>query len=267
MSDDYRVRASSWGSLFDCAHKWEWEHLLGHKRPAGVRALLGTSLHKSTAVFDASRMDGTGLLPDDAADALVDTLRNPQFDVDYRQDDLTVDQAERIGLPLHARYCTSVSPRFEFTSVEMALDPMSINCGGGVNVVLTGTMDRGRSARTTTGTIIPDIKSGSRVISNGVASIKGRSAQLGVYELLYEHKTHERTVGAQVIALSTGGTGDVKVSEVFDARRVMVGVGDSPGLIEFAADMFRTGLFPPNPSSTLCSKRYCARWSTCIFHE
>lgn len=264
---DYRVRASSWGSLFDCAYAWEWTHLLGHKRPAGVRALLGTALHKSTAVYDAGRMFGNGVTPVDAADALVDTLRHPEFDVDYRQDDLTVDQAERIGLPVHANYCMTISPRFEFTSVEMALDPMTIDCGGDIHVTLTGTMDRGRSARTSAGTIIPDIKSGARVITNGAAATKGRSPQLGTYELLYQHKTKEQTAGAQVIALSTTGNGAVAASPVFDARRVMVGDSENPGLIEIAAQMFRTGLFPPNPSSVLCSKKFCGRWDHCLFHE
>jgi hypothetical protein len=56
-------------------------------------------------------------------------------------------------------------------------------------------------------------------------------------------------------------------SPVFDAKAVMLGTETQPGLIQFAADMFRSGLFPPNPSSMLCSSKYCARWDTCIFHE
>ena len=34
------VRASSWGALFDFAHKWEGEHLQGMRKPAGLRAQL-----------------------------------------------------------------------------------------------------------------------------------------------------------------------------------------------------------------------------------
>ena len=57
------------------------------------------------------------------------------------------------------------------------------------------------------------------------------------------------------------------MSPVFDARKVMVGTSSEKGLIEYAAEMFRSGLFPPKPQSRMCSKKYCARWDHCNFHE
>lgn len=262
------VRASSWGSLFDCAHKWEGEHLLGMRMPAGLRAQLGTAIHASTATFDAGRLPGGARVTvDDAAGVFVDTLTKPERDVDYTKDDLTVRDAERIGLTLHSMYCLDVSPQFEFQSVEAKLAPVDIDCGGGVIVRLTGTMDRARVATTPAGAVIPDIKSGARVIEKGEVKTKGRSAQLGTYQLMHEQEHQAPTAGGQVIALQTTAKPATGVSPVFDAKRVMLGTEDKPGLIEFAADMFRTGLFPPNPQSLLCSPKYCARWSSCIFHE
>lgn len=261
------VRASSWGALFDCAHKWEGEHLLGMRKPGGLRAQLGTAIHASTAAFDQGRIDGGLVSVNDAAGVFVDTLRNPNREIDFSQDELTINEAERIGLLLHTKYCLDLSPQFNFRSVEMTLEPLNIDCGGNLIVRLTGTMDRARVAETSDGAVIPDIKSGARVIENGAAVIKGRSAQLGTYQLMFENTVNERTAGAQVLALQTSGKPAVAASKVFDARRVMVGTDDQPGLIEFAADMFRTGLFPPNPQSILCSPKYCARWSTCNFHE
>lgn len=261
------VRASSWGSLFDCAHKWEGEHILGMRKPAGLRAHLGTSIHASTAVFDQARVDGQPVSADEAAGVFVETLRHPERDIDYTQDQLTIPEAERIGLQLHTQYCLDLSPRFIYSSVEAKLQPLDIDCGGGVVVRLTGSMDRARVATTPRGAVIPDIKTGSRVIEQGAVKIKGRSAQLGTYQLMYERDRNELTVGAQVIALQTSSKPQVDASPVFDAKRVMVGTETQPGLIEFAADMFRTGLFPPNPQSLLCSPKYCARWSSCNFHE
>lgn len=263
------VRASSWGRLFDCAYAWEGEQLLGMQKPAGLRAHLGTSLHKSTATYDSSRLPGGARLSiDDAAAVFVDTLLSPDRDVDYSKDELTVTDAMRIGLNLHSEYCGLVSPAFEFLSVEATLQPFDIDCGGGVIVRLTGTMDRARVAATPAGPIVPDIKSGARQISErGAVIIKGRSAQLGTYQLMLENETREPTAGAQVIALHTGSKPRVGVSPVFDAKRVMLGTADTPGLIEHAASMLRTGLFPPNPQSMLCSEKYCARWDKCIFHD
>jgi len=105
------------------------------------------------------------------------------------------------------------------------------------------------------------------VIVDGVAQTKGRSAQVGTYQLMYEHTEGVPTVGGQILALATKGRAEVAVSPIWDAKRVMVGDDDRPGLIRIAAGMFRSGLFPPNPSSHLCSPKYCARWSTCHFHE
>lgn len=264
----YTVRASSWGSLFDCAYRWEAEHLLKIRKPAGLRALLGTSVHAGTAAYDQARIDGTGLTVDDAAAVLVDTLHHPDYEVDYHQDDgLNVRDAERIGLALHVRYCTEISPQFDYLEVETRLDPMEIDCGGGIRIRLTGSMDRARVASHGAGVVIPDVKTGARVVSRGVAQMKGRSAQTGTYQLMYEQTRGIRTDGAQIIALSTAGRNEVAVSPVFDARRVMVGTDDAPGLIQHAAEMFRTGLFPPNPQSPICSPKYCGRWATCIYHE
>ncbi|MGA4275620.1 PD-(D/E)XK nuclease family protein [Ralstonia nicotianae] len=261
------VRASSWGSLFDCAHAWEGVHILGMRKPAGLRAALGTAVHASTAANDQARLDGNPLRPDETADVMVDTLRHPEQEVDYSADDLTVDEAERIGLALHARYCTEIAPRFEYTAVEMKLDPFQIDCGGNIIVRLTGSMDRARVARTEGGIAIPDIKTGSRIVEKGTVNLRGKAAQLGTYQMLYENTAGERTIGGQIIALPTSGKAQPMVSPLFDARRVMVGTEDQPGLIEYAAEMFRAGLFPPNPQSILCSPKYCARWKTCMFHE
>jgi hypothetical protein len=262
-----RIRASSFGKFFDCAYSWEGEHLLGMRKPAGLRALLGTSVHAGTAAFDSARLSGGEITPDDAAGAFVDTLHHPEYDVDFSNDNITFKEAERIGLVLTTRYCTEIAPLYTYTAVEMTLDPLEIDCGGGTTITLTGTMDRARVASTVDGTIIPDVKTGARVVTNGEANIKSRSAQTGTYQLMYEQTTREHTAGAQIIALGTTSKTPVAVSPIFDARRVLVGTDTAPGLIQLAADMFRAGLFPPNPQSYLCSKQYCSRWNTCIYHE
>lgn len=263
------VRASSWGSLFDCAHRWEADHLLKIRKPSGLRTQLGTAIHASTAAFDAARLAEQEITPDAAADVFIDKLHHPEYDVDYSQDDLTVKEAEKIGLTLHTKYCTEISPKMNYLSVEMPLQPMEIDCGGGVAIRLTGTMDRARVVKADDGKVINDLKTGRRLIASakGEVSIKGRAAQLGTYQIMSEATDGEPTVGAQITALQTTNAGLVGVSKVFDAKRVMLGTDSEKGLIEYAALMFRAGLFPPNPQSTLCDKKYCARWNTCIYHE
>ncbi len=263
-----KVRASSWGKLFDCAYAWEGTHLLGMNKPSGLRAVLGTSLHASTAVFDTQRMaGGLGISVDDAAGVFVDHLRRPKGETDLRDEKLTVNEAERIGLTLHTKYCLDVSPRYDFAAVELETKPLDIDCGNGVVITLTGTLDRSRLVTGTDGVRIADLKSGARAVEKGVANIKGHAPQIGTYELLYEHSTGVPITGAaEIIGLKTSGKPEIRIGEITGAKARMVGTAETPGYIELASRMFRAGLFPPNPQSQLCAEKYCARWNRCTYH-
>lgn len=265
---EYKVRASSWGSLFDCAYKWEGEHLLGMRMPSSPRAQLGTAIHASTAVFDTGRIDGSPVSVYDSAAVAVEEIWTPSRDVDWSCDDLTQKEAEAIALRLHTMYCTDVSPQFDFAYVEMETVPFPIDCGDDVTIILTGTLDRSRIKKTTNGHGIQDLKTGGAAVQNGVAKISGHKPQIGTYELLYEHTTGKPiTENAEIIGLKTKGTPEIATGEIVGARTLMVGTDEYPGLIEFAADMFRAGLFPPNTKSMLCNPKYCARWTKCPYHD
>ena len=268
------VRASSWAGLFDCAYKWEAIHLLKMRNVVGLRAALGTAIHAGTAAFDQSRLEGSGVSADDAASVMVDKLRDPENEYDPKRDDLTVADAERVGISLLTKYCLEISPRYQFVAVEMETKPLDIDCGGGVVVRLTGTMDRARIRRAERGVGIADIKSGSSAVQKDAsgnlrAVTKGHGPQVGTYELLYEHTTGEPiTDDAEVIGLKTKGTPQIATAPIRNAKRVMVGTDEGqPGLIQFAAEMFRSGRFYPNPKSLLCSEKYCPRYATCPFHD
>ncbi|KVD52099.1 RecB family exonuclease [Burkholderia ubonensis] len=264
----YAVRASSWGGLFDCAYRWEGIHLLKMRNVVGLRAALGTAIHAGTAVFDQARLDGSGLTVDDAAGAFVDKLRDPENEFDPARDDLSLSEAERIGLSLTTKYCLEVAPRYDFIAVEMETKPLDIECGGGIVIRLTGTMDRARVRRTALGPGIADLKSGSKAVAQGVAVTKGHGPQIGTYEMLYEHTAGELIADtAEIIGLKTKGTPEVATAPIANAKRVMLGTEDTPGLIQFAADMFRSGRFFPNPKSLLCDRKYCPRYGTCQFHD
>jgi hypothetical protein len=237
-------------------------------KPSGARALLGTSIHASTAVFDAARMKGEPVTADDAAGVLVDTLAKPPYEVDWKGEDLTPREAQRIGLSLHTRYCMDVSPQFEYVAVEMETKPFAIDCGNGTIIELVGTLDRCRIRNAAGGAKgICDLKTGGAAVENGVAKTKAHGPQIGTYELLYEHTTGEQpTAPAEIIGLKTKGAPEIALGEIRNARAVMVGTDQYKGLIEYAAEMFRSGLFPPNPQSLTCHPRYCARWATCPYH-
>lgn len=278
MGEIIEVRASSYGTMLDCAHRFEWETLMQKRKASSLRAWLGTSIHASTAAFDQAKLAGAPISANDAADVFTETLWNPSEDVDFKDPKLTLKQAEVIGLTLHARYCAEISPMMNFESVEMKLKPLDVEIDG-VIIRLTGTMDRARVVRYQENTTFPglkvhkrpkviaDLKTGGRLFSDGEVSVKARAPQLGIYELLSEYTDGEQTAGAQIMALQTSSTSQVGVSRVFDAKRHMLGFDGQPGLLEMGGKMIKLGLFPPNPSSALCDKKYCGRWDNCKFHE
>lgn len=268
MNDVVKVRASSWAGLFNCAYQWEAVHILGMRSPSSPRALLGTSVHAGTAAFDTARMLGEYLSVDDAAGLVVDTLHNPSDDVDWKGSDISVQQAEFIALKLHTMYCTDWSPKYTFKAVELQTKPLVIDVGGGLSLELTGTLDRARFSDSGRGVGIKDVKTGGAAVSNGIAKTKGHAAQIGTYEILYEHTTGERiTEPGEIIGLKTRGKPEIGTGMIYNAKQMMLGDEHNRGLIEVGADMIRAGLFPPNPQAMTCSARYCVRWKTCPYHE
>ena len=261
------IRASSFGNFFDCGYRFEWEQIMKKTRPSSLRAHLGTSIHAGTAAFDQAALEGQPITPTEAAAVTMDTFLSPKGEVDLRDDKLTIKEAEAIGLTLTARYCTQIAPSLQFESVEMPLEPWNIDCGDGLIIQLTGTMDRARVLQNEHTVRIADIKTGGRLISDGIVSVKGRAPQLGTYELLYQQTTGRETSGSQIIALQTTKRAEVGVSRVFDAKAMMVGDDEREGLLQVAAKALKAGLFMPNPQSSLCSERYCARWGVCKYHE
>lgn len=264
--DEYTIRASSFPMIFDCAHRWEGIHLLGMNTWVGMPAVMGSAIHASTAAFDQGRIDGSWISADDAAETLIERLQHPGEDYRQQEGDLSYKRAEAVCLTLHARYCTGWSPSFNFESVEMKTEPLVIDCGDNISIRITGTLDRARIIRTFGERGIIDLKTGRAAVIKGKADTSKHKAQIGTYELLYEHTTGKRINGASgVIGLRTSGSPEIGYGDIHNAKLAMLGTPDQPGWIQIASNMFKTGMFPGNPSSTLCSPKYCPRWKTCIF--
>jgi hypothetical protein len=106
------------------------------------------------------------------------------------------------------------------------------------------------------------------VTTEGRAVTKGHGLQTGAYELLAEHATGIAfTAPAQIVGFQTNGKARVGCGEIPHARRALLGEGDRPGLIHFAAKILREGLFYGNPRSMLCSIRFCPAYHACPYRD
>ena len=258
------IRASSMAELFDCPARWEAKNLLGMRMPSSGAARLGTAIHAGTAAFDQAKLDGNPITPDDAAGEFVRTLHGTDEEVEW--DDASPNDAERIGLALHTRYCAQIAPHQDYVAVELKCERMEITDLG---IALTGTTDRVR--RAASGELgIADLKSGTRAVSaDGAVATAGHGPQMGVYEILAQHAIGAPIAApAQIIGLQTGKTATaqrVGTAEIAGARDALVGSEDSPGLLQHASRLVHSGSFYGNPKSVLCSGKYCPRHPTCKF--
>jgi PD-(D/E)XK nuclease superfamily protein len=261
------VRASALSDFLDCPARAEAKHLLHKRCPQSAAALLGTALHRSTAVFDESKLTGKGIKIGEAAAAAVDAINKPDEDVAYTEDE-SPHQIESIALSLHHMYCTQIAPFQEYVAVEVKCERLEIT---DIGLALTGTTDRVRKVDDGNG--IADIKSGKTAVrADGHVETKGHRYQIGVYELLAERASGlPITEGGQVIGLQAGKTERgqrVSVSEeIRGARDVLIGEPGSPGVLEVVARMIHTGSFPGNPRSMLCGAKYCPIFETCKFRR
>ena len=278
MSDSVYVRASSVAEFFDCPLRWATKHLDGQTLPASSAARIGTAVHRSTGEYDASRLvdkDGQYLSIDDTADVIVETIRNPDEEVDWGG--LKLDKAIEIGIGCHVTYCNEIGADADYTAVEAALEELPIDVplrdGGELQIILTGTLDRIRREcsevmvdeipRIQERFGIADIKTGARAMSQSPSRHK---AQIGVYELLAYHSLAvDISLPGQIIALQTSANYDAGTKDVENAQAALVGDPENPGLLSFMAEMLASGSFYGNASSFLCSEKYCPAWKHCRF--
>lgn len=274
MGDVMTIRASSFGGLFDCALRWKKIHLEGMTMPNSPRALIGTGFHAGAAVFDQARIEGDRIKPDDAVGVALDSIREriAAEGANWRSDEPSPREVDDVTTKITTLYCTKIAPERQWEAVELAVTPMEVETEHGVTVRLTGTLDRARVRAGTHG--ITDLKSGRSAVSGGKAQTKRHRAQIGTYELLYEHTTGNRVDGpGEILGINTTGTYAHGTGLIHGARKALVGspeTADSPadpGLIEMAARMYRSDLFPPNPQSPLCDARWCPHYARCAYAD
>lgn len=263
------IRASAWPALFDCALRYYYQSILGLWTPSTGPQRLGTGWHVATAAFDKARLAGSPITIDDAAGVFVDDLKRDADSVLWDAK-LSRRDAESIGLSLTTRYCTTIAPFRKYSAVEVQCEALEVETPHGI-IRLTGTSDRVRTYDNGTEGV-GDLKSGKRAVvgiteARPRANIAAHHLQIGVYTIMSEHALGRRLTGpSEIIGAQTSKASPiVAAAQIADARTPLIGDAQSPGLIVMAAAMLKSGIFPPNPRSQLCSKRYCAGWGICKY--
>ena len=263
--DIITIRASSLPELFDCAARWEAKQIRKMRMASSGNSVLGRAIHVGTAAYDSSALLGNPISIDDAAGVVVDTIHNPEEDVDWGED--RPQEAESIGIALTGMYCRTIAPTMNYVAVEATCDRLEIT---DIGIALTGTTDR--IVEVNAGHGIADVKSGKNAVgADGKVKTQGHAAQMAVYELLSEHSTGiPITEPAQIIGLQVAKTDKgrrVATGEIEGGRELLLGDEESPGLLRHASVMVQTGTFPGNPRSMMCHEKYCPVHSRCKWRK
>jgi hypothetical protein len=273
------IRASSWGDFFDCPQRWYWKNIEGVYSPSRGASVVGSAVHKGAEVFDRANLARTPVSIDAAVDAAADYVRNPVRDdgtpqaVEWGDDEERITQpvALDLSVKLTAKYCREVANDMEYSAVEVKCTRLDVSTDSGV-VRMTGTIDRVRVYPNRTKGVA-DFKSGGKAVE-GITSgtpravTRGHQLQLGAYTLMSEQELKEKLDGpATIIGFQTNSKLHIAEGVVERPKLPLVGTADKPGMIEMAATMLKSGLFPPNPKSMLCSKKWCPAYDLCIYHE
>lgn len=255
------IRASSLPELFDCPARWEAKHVKGMRMPSSSSAVLGKAVHAGTALFDGKRLEGTPISVDDAAGVVVDFIHRPDEDVEWGED--RPQETENIGIALTGMYCREIAPTLDYVAVEAACERLEITV---IGIALTGTTDR--VTKSAAGYGIADIKTGKNAVSaDGCVKTQGHAAQMAVYELLAEYSTGiPMDAPSQIIGLQVAKTDKGRragIGAITGGRDLLLGDGETPGLLEHASLILKRGLFHGNPRSMMCDKKYCPAHERC----
>lgn len=262
------IRASSFGTLFDCPARWIAIHLEGKRTPNTVNALLGTSVHHGTAVYDTGRLpQGTPVPVAAAKEAAFQSVMTPEYEIEW--EDEKPGKVADVAVSLTERYCTLYAPTVEYVAVEISVESLLLT---DLDIVLTGHTDRVR--RLTDGRLgICDVKTGKQAVgTDGTAKAQGHAAQLGVYELVAQTALQlPIEAPAQIIGLQTNLTPEkqrIGTAEVEGARDVLLGDEEHTGLLHIAAKLVHGEIEPwGNPKSMMCHARYCPNHATCFWRR
>jgi RecB family exonuclease len=237
------VLSPSQASTFlSCSAKWWFRYGLGLPDPAGGAATRGRAVHRAIEHYMRAKIAGVILDPSDLAgewDAIWDEVAT---EAEFATSD-DVEDLKASGARLAHKYLAEAAPAIEPVAVEV---PISGTIAG---VPVRGIIDiiegEGR---------VIDIKTTSRKPSK----ISGDHAfQLATY----------------VALLGDGGSGEARLDSLVatkDPQLIQIehSSGESGGkLVErmypLVAEGIAGGLYLPNRSSSVCSRRYCSFADAC----
>lgn len=235
------LSASQASTYLSCNAKWWFRYGLDIPDPAGGGAVRGKAVHKTIEYAMRAKIAGVTLGPADLADAWDHAWDDAAEGAEFSSFD-NIEDLKASGARLSHKYVREALPQIQPAAVEVPF-------AGEIN----GVRVRGIADIVTTDGAVIDLKTSSRKPS-GISA--DHAFQLATYA-----------------ALVPGASGATRLDTLVSTKETqLIQIDHAPGeagarlvskMYPLVKEGIANGLFMPNRSSNLCSKRYCNFWAEC----
>lgn len=233
---------SSLNTFLDCQYRWYCAKVLKLDEPKGSALGLGTAVHTALLGNLEQKIETKEDLPEEGVRATFIVALAEQLDTMVLAENEDVDELKACGEAMVRVFMERISPAIEPAAIEQ---PVSGMIGG---VAVRGFID----IRTVDGTVI-DLKTSKRKPS-GITP--AHLVQVATYSMLDPLATND----VRVVTLTKTRTVDAHSSSATLLPRDKKYV---ESLYSIARDQMHAGVYAPNRSSFLCSRRHCAFADRC----
>lgn len=240
------LRPTGINAFLDCSAKYFFQEIEKVETPNKSYMAFGTSIHKTLERNYSQKVESKIDLPvEEAKQIFSDTFEDEFNNVD--RIDLTDEQPGQMkdqGVKLIEKYQKEIAPRIIPIAVEQRIKVTFKNYDYG----LAGTIDLYDAD-----SIVIDHKTTSKKIDGTIP--EGYKRQLSAYTIL-EEATGRKVSSARI---------DYFKRDTLDVRHLSVPVDREyfMNMFQTVGDAIKNGIFIPNRSSFLCSKRYCKFYAEC----
>lgn len=239
-------------TYLQCPAKYDFRYIKREPEPVNEALYLGSVFHRAQQYYFTQRLEGTVLEPIDVATAFEIYFNEGWTDDEGRSNHpsfVTWDnrrQALETGQELSRVYTESIGQHVSPLQSELSIKTDVQTSNGPVPFVSIIDL-------TTTDGVLIDFKTRSRAMTQADAD---KDLQPSFYGLAvggpvrFEFHTALKTKMAEVQRIAT--------------QRNVGQLEQTHELVGEVAKGISAGVFPTNPTSVLCSKKWCAFWTKCM---
>jgi len=249
------LSASSIKLYLECARKWAFKYVEGHRGPTGIGALLSKVWHKVAEINARQKItSGVDLSLEEMLDLYV-----MEYDAALQEEEVklqvgeTLEQGKDMGLKITEVHHLKIAPHVRPLLVE---EEFNIDLGPEFPYTLKGFWDLVEED----GTIVDNKAFGRMVQQNDL----DKDIQFSLYSLAYRvtRQTTEPGMRMDLLVKPRNKNHMPKAVQLY-TQRTNVDARWILGLVEDVTKGIQRGVFPPNPTGFLCSPKYCDFWDRC----